>query len=128
MEHSGKGILVVDDETAILQIVSEFHRHAGYTTIFTAPSALAARKIWAEESERISLIITDLVLPDGRGTLLARDFLYANPKCRAIMMTGYSPEHVDLGGHLNERAVLLQKPFSAPDLLRLTNACLIPST
>jgi two-component system cell cycle sensor histidine kinase/response regulator CckA len=124
MDDSSKGILIVDDEPDVLQIVREFLQHAGYQSLYTAPSALAARKIWAEQSEQIHLIITDLVLPDGRGTLLARDFLYASPACRAIMMTGYSPDHVDLGGDLNERAVLLQKPFTRPDLLRLVNVCL----
>jgi DNA-binding NtrC family response regulator len=124
MVSSGKGILVVDDEADVLQIVSEFLQKSGYASIFRANSALSARKVWAENHEKIDLIITDLVLPDGRGTLLARDFLYESPNCRAIMMTGYSPDHVDLGGNLNERAVLLQKPFSGPDLIRLVSVCL----
>ena len=124
MDNSEKGILVVDDEPAVLQIVREFLQKAGHSMIFSAPSALAARKVWAEESKKIKLVITDLVLPDGRGTLLARDFLHESRNCRAIMMTGYSPDYVDLGGELNERAVLLQKPFTGPDLIRLVNVCL----
>src|SRR5436190_24051461 len=118
MDNSEKGILVVDDEPAVLQIVREFLQKAGHSMIFSAPSALAARKVWAEESKKIKLVITDLVLPDGRGTLLARDFLHEIRNCRAIMMTGYSPDYVVLGGELYVLVVMLLNKFTGPSLYR----------
>ena len=68
---SGERVLVVDDEPQILRAVRTSLRAAGYEveTAETAESALAAAAMRPPEA-----VILDLVLPDGSGTDVCREF------------------------------------------------------
>jgi two-component system KDP operon response regulator KdpE len=68
---SGQRILVVDDEEQILRALRTSLRAAGYEvdTAETVDSALAAAAMRPPEA-----MILDLVLPDGTGTDVAREF------------------------------------------------------
>jgi DNA-binding NtrC family response regulator len=59
-----KKILVVDDEESLLDSMKLILSRSGYT-VLTASNAREALKIIKELEKEISLIITDLALPDG---------------------------------------------------------------
>ena len=120
-------ILLVEDDKIILELVSAFLAYAGYPDFIAVSRAGDARKAWAAHSESLELILTDLTLPDGTGSDLVRDFLEEKSTCRAIIMTGFTAEFVDLGSGKGDRAILLQKPFSRTEFIRLITACLGPA-
>ena len=59
-----KTILIVDDENVILEIIAEYAKQEGYTTIL-ARNGESALKSFEENS--IDLIILDIMLPDLNG-------------------------------------------------------------
>ena len=80
-------------------------------------SGVEALKVWEKNRDRIELLLTDIVMPDGMtGYELARQLLTDKPELKVIYTSGYS---ADLGGRhslLVEGVNFLQKPY-APQAL-----------
>jgi DNA-binding NtrC family response regulator len=74
-------------------------------------------EVWHENREEISLLLTDLVMPDGMtGKNLAQNILRENPGLKVIFMSGYSAELVGNDFSLKEGVNFLTKPFQASKL------------
>src|SRR5688500_10817143 len=113
---SVKKILVADDETHILHVVSLKLKNAGYT-VLTARDGQEALEL--AQQERPDLIITDYHMPQLSGLELFQR-LNQDPKTShipAIMLTarGYhlEPKDTQQSGILR----MLSKPFSPRQLL-----------
>jgi two-component system cell cycle sensor histidine kinase/response regulator CckA len=57
-------ILLVEDEAPLRLLMSNVLQRCGYTVI-RAESGVAALKLWKESGQRVDLLFTDLVMPDG---------------------------------------------------------------
>ena len=83
-------ILVVDDETTMLETLSSFFGNRGYQ-LMTAASAEAALKLVAEEQPALALI--DIKLPGMNGiellTIIKRDY----PGVKTFVITAYDEEN-----------------------------------
>jgi CheY-like chemotaxis protein len=113
---SGKTILVADDETHILHVVSLKLRNAGFTVV-TARDGQEALDLALSEAP--DLLITDYHMPQLSGLELCRR-LKQDPSTAgipAIMLTarGYSLEAADTENSGILR--MLSKPFSPRQLL-----------
>ena len=120
---TAKTILVADDESHILNVVSLKLRNAGYR-VLTASDGQEALELATEESP--DLLITDYHMPLLSGIELCRR-LKQNPATRdirTIMLTarGYHLEAQDT----TENGILrmLSKPFSPRQLLLTVNEVL----
>jgi two-component system alkaline phosphatase synthesis response regulator PhoP len=120
---SEKKILVADDETHILHVVSLKLRNAGFN-VLTARDGQEALEIALQE--RPDLIITDYHMPQLSGLELCQR-LKQDPKTAnipAIMLTarGYhlEPRDTERSGILR----MLSKPFSPRQLLSTVNEVL----
>ena len=80
-------ILVVDDESADVELHKSVLQAAGYH-VATAASLRLARKALAERPYQ--LLLTDLRLPDGDGMALLEDAHAADPHAAAVILTGFS--------------------------------------
>ena len=116
MPAAVKKILVADDETHILHVVSLKLKNAGYT-VLTARDGQEALEL--AQQERPDLIITDYHMPQLSGLELCQR-LKQDPKTShipAIMLTarGYhlEPRDTQQSGILR----MLSKPFSPRQLL-----------
>jgi two-component system, OmpR family, alkaline phosphatase synthesis response regulator PhoP len=113
---NGKTILVADDESHILNVVSLKLRNAGYTVV-TARDGQEALEL--AQAERPDLLITDYHMPQLSGIELCRRLKQeaATSGIPAIMLTarGYNlePEDTEQSGILR----MLSKPFSPRQLL-----------
>ena len=117
-----EGILLVEDEPAVRKVAESALRGLGYT-VFTAPSGLAALKVWEENKYAVDLLLTDMVMPDGvSGRDLAQRLRITNPRLRVVYMSGYSQEVAGGDFHLKEGANYLPKPFDLADLARMVRA------
>jgi two-component system, OmpR family, alkaline phosphatase synthesis response regulator PhoP len=121
---SGKKILVCDDESHILHVVSLKLRNAGYEVLTAADGQEALELAIAE---RPDLIITDYHMPSLSGLELCQK-LKQDPvtaKIPAIMLTarGYQldPNDTRDSGILR----MLSKPFSPRHLLTTVNEVLL---
>ena len=66
---------------------------------------------------RFDLILSDLVLPNGRGSALVLELLERDPALGALIVTGYPNERLEWERRCGARHPVLQEPFSVSDLL-----------
>jgi PAS domain S-box-containing protein len=123
-EPVGSGtILLVEDETALRQVASEFLRAQGYH-VLGAENGDAALEICKSHTGPIDLLITDVVMPGTSGPSVARQVTEMRPGVRTIFMSGYADRRVgsDLLGPNDE---FFQKPFNLQVLASKIHAMLI---
>ena len=117
---SGQRVLVVDDEPQILRGLQTMLRGAGYdvATAATAADALAAAAAHPPEA-----VILDLVLPDGRGTDVARE-LRTWTDVPVIVLSAVGEEQEKVAALDAGADDYVTKPFGVDELLARLRAAL----
>ena len=88
--HGGaETILVVDDETAVLELAEEMLEHFGYS-VLTASSGEQALEVFKSKGEKINLTILDLGMPGMGGHKCLREILRINKEAKIIVASGYA--------------------------------------
>ncbi len=117
-------ILLVEDDPAVRKLTLATLKRHGYQVV-EAGSGAAALRVWPEVRERVALLLTDLVMPDGvSGHELAQQLRADRAGLKVIYMSGYS---ADLAGRklaLSPSENFLQKPFPRDALLGAVRRCL----
>ncbi|MBA3317704.1 MAG: response regulator [Gemmatimonadales bacterium] len=103
-------ILVVDDDPAILTLVERSLRAQGYR-VWTATRAADARNLLAELAGAVDLVLTDIEMPGGLGSELARQIRSKQRWVRVLFMSSYSREDLLKQGVDVPEGQLLNKPF-----------------
>ena len=113
-------MLIVDDEPQILRALQTNLRGAGYdvTTAATAKEALAAAAVANPEA-----VILDLVLPDGRGTDVARE-LRRWSSAPIIVLSAVGDEQEKVAALDAGADDYVTKPFGIDELLARLRAAL----
>jgi DNA-binding NtrC family response regulator len=105
----------VEDEETVRNLASAILEDYGYT-VFTAANGAEGLTLCEDSSEKIDLLITDVVMPEMSGRALAEKAERLRPEMRLIYMSGYTDDSVVRHGILAENAAFIQKPF-LPDVL-----------
>jgi DNA-binding response OmpR family regulator len=84
-KSSGRHILAIDDETSILELLTEYLKAHGYR-VSTATNAIQAKN--AVETQAPDLIISDLQLEDTDGLHLIEELRVLLPSTPVILLTG----------------------------------------
>jgi CheY-like chemotaxis protein len=128
-ENPGRGqtaargpILVVEDNEGMRFVVVEMLRRAGYKAVDAASALQALQRL--EKDSSISLVITDLGLPDKPGGQLAREIRERHPAIPVLLMSGTPSVHASAG---SEAGAVLHKPFGKEDLTQLVEQALARS-
>jgi len=108
-------ILLVEDEQAILNIASVILSKQGYT-VLQANSPAEAIRLAKENSGKINLLITDVIMPGMNGKDLANTIESIYPHVRCLFMSGYTADAISQHGVLEEGVSFIQKPFSLSEL------------
>lgn len=112
MGKNEKKILVVDDEVKILEVVTSFLESKGYS-MFSAETGAKALQIF--DTENISLIILDLMLPDITGEDICTK-IRKKSRVPIIMLTAKVEESDILKGLKIGADDYITKPFSLKEL------------
>ncbi|MBN2413737.1 response regulator [candidate division KSB1 bacterium] len=115
-QQGNEVILVVDDEEPIRMFVKDVLEAYGYT-VFLAENGEEAVSIFKKYKDKIDLVILDMVMPKMGGLQTYIKLKMLNPKIRAFLSSGYSPD--GQASEILQRGVngFLQKPFEMNDLL-----------
>jgi CheY-like chemotaxis protein len=108
-------VLLVEDEPAILKMISMMLERLGYTVLATGTPDEAVR-LAEEYSSRIDILMTDVIMPGMNGRNLAKSLLSIYPDIRVLYMSGYTANVIAHHGVLDEGVHFIQKPFSMKDL------------
>jgi PAS domain S-box-containing protein len=85
-------LLLVEDEVAVREFAVAVLRNQGYR-VLQACSGIDAMEVWKWHGPRISLLFTDLVMPDGlSGAELATRLRGEKPALKVIITSGYMNE------------------------------------
>jgi CheY-like chemotaxis protein len=110
-------ILMVDDDKAILDITAEVFEILGYDVI-TSESGRVALEV-LKTNPHVSVLFTDIQMPDMGGKELAEIALKLRPGIRVVFTSGVEPPPED--------AVFVPKPYKALDLIRVLPPLPLPS-
>jgi PAS domain S-box-containing protein len=92
LPEKGSGtILVVDDEEYILNADKAMLNELGYEVLL-ANGGQEALRVFAENKDRINLLILDLIMPDMGGEIVYDRIKSLRPDVRVILSSGYSLE------------------------------------
>jgi two-component system cell cycle sensor histidine kinase/response regulator CckA len=122
-EDTKRRIVAVDDDAAVLQLVSEVLRRAGYD-VYPASSARPAIELFEAEAGNFDLLLTDVVMPDLTGPVLAKKLRSEHPGLPVLFMSGYHDTQMVQRFTRGEGYSLLPKPFTAEGLLNAVKAIL----
>nr|WP_244654157.1 PAS domain-containing hybrid sensor histidine kinase/response regulator [Bradyrhizobium campsiandrae] len=109
-------ILVVEDEAGVRHMSVDALRELGYTVIQAENAAQALQLLDLQPS--VSLLFTDIVMPDMNGRRLADEALERRPDLKILFTTGYTRNAVIHNGTLDPGVAFLPKPFSLDALAR----------
>ncbi len=116
-------VLVVEDEPAVREIAMRSLSGAGYK-VLAAGGGPQALKLLASLDEPLHLLLTDVVMPEVSGKMVAEAASRLQPSTRVLYMSGYANDAIAHHGVLEPGLELLTKPFTPSGLLAKVRAVL----
>ena len=113
----GERILLVEDELSLRQVTQRALAGQGYA-VEACSTAAEAAETFHRADPPFDLVLSDVALPDGRGTDLVLGFLRKQPDLPAILVTGYADERGDWERVHQAGLFILQKPVPMASLLK----------
>ncbi|WP_186375311.1 hybrid sensor histidine kinase/response regulator [Pseudomonas oryzihabitans] len=110
----GESVLVVEDDPRVRLISVEALRELGYE-VYEVDSGAAALEVLPTLPE-LSLIFTDVVMPEMTGRQLADQVSINLPSLPVLYTTGYTRNAIVHNGTLDQGVNLLPKPFTLREL------------
>jgi DNA-binding NtrC family response regulator len=108
-------ILFVDDDPQLQRLVRVFLERMGYA-VQTCKNATEALTVFQQDPERFAIVIADLILPDTKGEVMAKQMAAVNPRLKVLLCSGYPFALDSLSAGERARFGCLQKPF-LPNML-----------
>jgi two-component system, cell cycle sensor histidine kinase and response regulator CckA len=108
-------LLVVEDDAAILMLVTQTLSRLGYN-VLSAPDGLTAFELYGHADFPIHLLVTDVVMPRMGGNELAARLTALRPGLKVLFASGYSEDAVTRHGVSQADVHFIQKPFTPVSL------------
>jgi two-component system, cell cycle sensor histidine kinase and response regulator CckA len=120
-QGNGELILVVDDEPAIREVTKTSLENHNYQAI-TASDGIEAIALYVDNQDKISLVLTDMVMPSMDGLTTIKTLQKINPHVKIIALSGLATtEKVNAADNAGVKA-FLAKPYTAHQLLQTIKA------
>jgi two-component system, cell cycle sensor histidine kinase and response regulator CckA len=119
---SSTTILAVDDDRAVLNLLHEVLGEAGYRVLVAAGGWEAIREF--ESSGSVELLLTDVIMPDLTGPVLAERLRSQKPDLRVLFISGFHDADLVQRFVTRKGFTLLPKPFTVAALLRVVREAL----
>ena len=122
-QGSQETILVVEDETGLLELVRNVLQGYHYQ-VLAASSGVEAVRVWEEHNGRVDLLLTDMIMPGGMtGNDLATKLRKQKPGLKVIYTSGYSSELMGKDSGASDTS-FLAKPYLPLELAQAVRKCL----
>lgn len=110
-------ILAVDDDRTILGLVKAVLQTAGYSVLL-ADSGRNAIQVFEGSTIPVHLLLTDVIMPDLTGPVVAERLRTKQPDLPVLFMSGFHDADLVQQFVTNKGFNLLTKPFTMESLLR----------
>jgi signal transduction histidine kinase/ActR/RegA family two-component response regulator len=119
----GEVVLMVEDDEDVLDSTVGLLRELGYSVLTARNGAEALAELRA--SEKIDVLFTDVVLPQGmNGRTLAVEAAALRPALPVLFTTGYARNAIVHNGQLDPDVQFLAKPYTQRELAQKLRAVL----
>jgi two-component system, cell cycle sensor histidine kinase and response regulator CckA len=118
-------ILAVDDDRAILTLLDEVLQDAGYRVLLADGGWNAVRE-FQNARHPVDLLLTDVIMPDLTGPVLAERLRSQKPDLRVLFISGFHDADLVQRFVTQKGFTLLAKPFTVNALLRVVQDALRP--
>jgi len=108
-------ILLVEDEEMVRNLAARVLRKQGYT-VLEASRGSHALELFQAHPGQIHLLLTDVVMPEMSGRILAEKLLAIQPDLKIVFMSGYTDDAIVRHGILDAGSHFIPKPLT-PTLL-----------
>jgi two-component system cell cycle sensor histidine kinase/response regulator CckA len=115
-------ILVVEDEQQVRTLIARLLEKRGYR-VLQAENGRKALEMIRDSVGDLSLVVTDLVMPEMGGEALMRELGKLRNDLPVLCMTGYTQEEVTSLAGLSSTNII-EKPFSPAAFLERVQAIL----
>lgn len=115
IQNNQINILLVEDEPMVMEMTTTMLEIQKYNVI-PAKSPEEAIKIAENNSNKIDILITDLIMPKMNGKELAEKILSSHPNTKCLFMSGYTADVIAKHGVLEEDINFIEKPFTMEEL------------
>ncbi len=109
-------ILLVEDETSILELTKVMIERFGYTVLAASTPKEAIQLAAGPDKTQIHLLLSDVVMPEMNGWELSKELLCIYPDLKCLFMSGYTANVIVHHGILKKGVYFIDKPFSRRDL------------
>ena len=116
-------ILIAEDNETLRVLNRDVLEEFGYTVIEAADGEEAMQK-FIEHSDRISLLILDVIMPKKSGREVLEKARLSRPGIKSIFTSGYPADLIQKEGVLEKGLHFLSKPSSIQELLRMVREVL----
>jgi len=110
-------ILLVEDDFGVRELSYSFLTKYGYK-VFVAENGEKALDFCEHYKQPIHLMITDVVMPQMGGRVLAENLLVSRPEIKVLYVSGYTNDAIVHHGVLDSDVAFLAKPFSPFELAK----------
>ncbi len=115
-QGAGQLVLIIDDESAVRNVLRALLEANGYLTV-TAANGADGLAFYRERLSEVALVITDLMMPAMQGSEVIASLCAMNPAVRILALSGLiDPEQIGLRP-VAGRFELLHKPVTGQTLL-----------
>ena len=109
-------VLLVEDEPAVRTVTSTALSSQGYRVLEAANGVEALQVSKDHAGEKISLLLTDVIMPSMGGKELAEQICESRPDIKVLFTSGYDNDAIAHHGMLEPGLEFLQKPAPLKEL------------
>ena len=112
LSHGNETVLLVEDEPMVRELGVLALSSLGYRVIEAANGVEALNRLEKMGADSISLLVTDVVMPEMGGRELAKHARKLHPSMRILFSSGYTYDAIERSDLLEQGTYFLPKPYT----------------
>jgi DNA-binding response OmpR family regulator len=114
---SGLGLMIVDDDAGVRNMLDEWLRHQGFA-VWLAATGEDALDVYRRRPEAIDVVLMDVRMPDLDGPQTLAGLRAINPRLPCCFMSGGLGEHTHAELLNGGSTSFIRKPFELDELVQ----------
>jgi two-component system cell cycle sensor histidine kinase/response regulator CckA len=111
-------LLVVEDESTVRNLACGVLASRGYDVLAASNGREALQVVSSHQGNPISLVVTDVIMPEMGGKVMAEWLKATHPDIKILFTSGYTDDALAPQGVLEEGVQFFSKPYSPAALIR----------